>query len=333
MTIDSVAMDQDAFGDLIDRTKLDMRFGNPKFLHDFWSKQSPPVEKFKANGLSYSFYVYPELARLINEIHQQHNNAHTTGKHLVIGCGGTQLVMAALWAFKYNNKVTNIYTGSDYYYCRFQQMVDLLGMTLNDPYGKQSAVLLTIPNNPDGDTISESYYPFEIHDLVYNWTQYGVTKKYDKDIMIFGLSKATGHAGVRFGWALVEDRKIADLMNSYVEFTTGGASSVAQERAINILSHVIKDRTVFSFATRCLMSRWEIITQFEVKSNKFTIENKTHGMFLWLKNADGCDILQEANIAGVNGKFFGATEQHRRINMGCSASEFKEFTDRLRKVL
>lgn len=65
------------------------------------------------------------------------------------------------------------------------------------------------PNNPDGTIreavlakVNRSAEGKLIHDLAYYWPQYTpITGAADHDIMLFTLSKCTGHAGSRIGWA------------------------------------------------------------------------------------------------------------------------------------
>jgi len=64
--------------------------------------------------------------------------------------------------------------------------------------------LVTSPNNPDGQlkkAILQGQYVKTIHDLAYYWPHFTpITQPaVDEDLMIFTLSKLTGHAGSRFG--------------------------------------------------------------------------------------------------------------------------------------
>jgi L-tryptophan--pyruvate aminotransferase len=63
--------------------------------------------------------------------------------------------------------------------------------------------IVTSPNNPCGSIREKAVwgdYGFVVHDLAYYWPQYTpIVEALDHDIMIFSLSKATGHAGLRLG--------------------------------------------------------------------------------------------------------------------------------------
>lgn len=63
--------------------------------------------------------------------------------------------------------------------------------------------LVTSPNNPDGQlkkAVLRGQYVKTIHDLAYYWPHYTpILEPADEDLMIFTISKLTGHAGSRFG--------------------------------------------------------------------------------------------------------------------------------------
>lgn len=64
--------------------------------------------------------------------------------------------------------------------------------------------LVCSPNNPDGSirkAVLNSKNGKTIHDLAYYWPQYTpITGAVDHDIMLFSVSKSTGHAGTRLGY-------------------------------------------------------------------------------------------------------------------------------------
>ena len=64
--------------------------------------------------------------------------------------------------------------------------------------------LVCSPNNPDGairEAVLSSASGVAVHDLAYYWPQYtAITRRADHDIMLFTVSKSTGHAGTRIGY-------------------------------------------------------------------------------------------------------------------------------------
>ena len=62
---------------------------------------------------------------------------------------------------------------------------------------------VTSPNNPDGQLMKaavQGNYAKAIYDHAYFWPHFtAIPAPADEDLMIFTLSKLTGHAGSRFG--------------------------------------------------------------------------------------------------------------------------------------
>jgi L-tryptophan--pyruvate aminotransferase len=69
--------------------------------------------------------------------------------------------------------------------------------------GDSHIEMVCSPNNPDGairDAVLSSEHGKAVHDLVYYWPQYTpITGPAAHDIMLFTMSKTTGHAGTRLG--------------------------------------------------------------------------------------------------------------------------------------
>ena len=75
-----------------------------------------------------------------------------------------------------------------------------------------------------------------MHDLAYYWPHFTpITEPKSEDVMLFTLSKLTGHAGTRVGWAFVRDERVAEEMRAFVATTSLGVPHDAQLRASSIL--------------------------------------------------------------------------------------------------
>lgn len=72
---------------------------------------------------------------------------------------------------------------------------------IND--GEEVIEFVTSPNNPDGKlkkAVLEGPNVKTIYDHAYYWPHFSaIPAPADEDLMIFTLSKLTGHAGSRFG--------------------------------------------------------------------------------------------------------------------------------------
>jgi aspartate/methionine/tyrosine aminotransferase len=56
----------------------------------------------------------------------------------------------------------------------------------------------------------------------------GATQNTRCDVMVYSMSKLTGHAGTRFGWALIKDRKLFESATDVMVDLTLGISVDAQ---------------------------------------------------------------------------------------------------------
>lgn len=81
----------------------------------------------------------------------------------------------------------------------FKWAGDALSFDKEGPYIE----LVTSPSNPDGNVRRSVVNRSEgilIHDLAYYWPQYTpITSLADHELMLFTVSKSTGHAGMRIG--------------------------------------------------------------------------------------------------------------------------------------
>ncbi|CAI8583374.1 unnamed protein product [Vicia faba] len=59
------------------------------------------------------------------------------------------------------------------------------------------------------------------------------------DLTLFTVSKSTGHAGMRIGWALVKDLEVAKKMTKFIELNTIGISKDSQLRASKVIKIVL----------------------------------------------------------------------------------------------
>lgn len=64
------------------------------------------------------------------------------------------------------------------------------------------------PNNPDGslrEAVSQGPLARAIYDHAYYWPHFtAIPAPADEDVMIFTISKLTGHAGSRFGYESID---------------------------------------------------------------------------------------------------------------------------------
>lgn len=312
----------------VSSTVLNMEWGNPAFLYPIWN-HVPEEDILSIRPGDYHFGSDDDLKNLILELHFKTHDFDSSNYDVVIGNGATQVLQAALWALGEIDVEGPLRVSAVRpYYPRFPDIVKLAGGKWTTDY--PNVAIVTSPNNPDGefqDPPNVHSLKHIIHDYSYNWLTYtDFPERLNKNIMVFSLAKATGHADMRIGWALVRksmrnSKKIKHLMETNIEYSTGGVSKQSQEAAFSVLATVSDHyEQFFSGAMEKLRGRWERIEEIE-ENLPFTITNAS-GMFIWaegkcpkkLKSKDGFDF------GILDGSMF-------RLNIGCDDDIFNAFID------
>ncbi|XP_068638097.1 tryptophan aminotransferase-related protein 2-like isoform X2 [Aristolochia californica] len=310
------------------------------------------------------WFLEPEFAEEVHKLHKFVGNAETKGRHVVVGNGSTQLFQAALYALSPPDASEPMSVVSAVpYYSSYALITDFLKSGLykwrGDAYTFKSDTpyieMVTSPNNPDG-FIRQSVINKEggktVHDLAYYWPQYTpITEPADYDVMLFTVSKSTGHAGIRIGWALVKDSEVARKMAKFIELNTIGVSKDSQLRVAKILrtvreGHEIGMDKFFDYGRRLMSERWDKLREV-VKSNaifslpEFPSEHckffgdmcTSHPAFAWLKcegEIEDCEaLLKSHKILTRGGKHFGEDPKYVRISMLDRHEVFALFIERL----
>jgi L-tryptophan--pyruvate aminotransferase len=296
--------------------QIDMAWGSPAFLSSYWEVNKINVDKVKKKK-SYSFGSRARLKNRIKRLHKKVGNAETKNAHIVIAAGATQILLGLMCVLREQNPKIKSAWAKPPHFSRFPKLADFAKL---DWFNTEVVIKITSnPNNPDNSISDE--IDSTILDLCYNWPQYtDQVKNYNHPIMVFSLSKATGHASTRIGWAIIQDKKLAKALETYIELSTGGLSIDAQIRAEKVIEHQLDaDYTVFSHGKHVLDERWKIINKLH-SENKLPFEViNSSGMFLWAKG------LCPPHISKIKGSDLKATDEFFRLNVGCGQTEFDEF--------
>ncbi|KAK1433841.1 hypothetical protein QVD17_10759 [Tagetes erecta] len=356
---------------------INLDHGDPTMYETFWKQKGEETTVVTSSWQHISYFsdiknvcwfLEPGLVSAITRLHKVVGNAVTEGRHIVVGTGSSQLYQAALYALSPPNTSTpmNVVSAAPYY-SSYPLMTDYLKSGLHkwagDAYtfNKEEPYieLVTSPNNPDGFTrqdVVKGDKGILIHDLAYYWPQYTpILSPADYDIMLFTVSKSTGHAGTRIGWALVKDREIAKKMTTFIEINTIGVSKDSQIRAAKILEAVSDScnqkeaESFFDYSYKLMAERWKKIKAAVNKTQLFSLPNfpqetcsfsgRTFGQlpaFAWLKceEVDDCEsFLRRHKILTRGGKHFGASTKYVRISMLSRESEFNLLTERLPAII
>nr|XP_028965220.1 tryptophan aminotransferase-related protein 4-like isoform X2 [Malus domestica] len=353
--------------------------GDPYFLEPFWTKHASKSAVLVA-GWHRMSYVFPdqsrisaELERHIREIHTIVGNAVTEGRYIVFGAGSTQLLNAAVNALSTSNNFNSSpssVVASIPYYSLYQMQTEFF-RSMDYMFQGDAALLqntsdatknvvefVTSPNNPDGQlkkAIFEGPNAKAIYDRVYYWPHFtAIPAPADDDLMIFTISKLTGHAGTRFGWALVKDESVYQRMTQHILMSSLGISRDAQLRALKLLNVVLETggREIFEFGYHTLKKRWENLTNILSLSNRFTLQKfepkycnffknirDPSPAYAWVKcereeDKDCYEVLkQEANVYGRPGAEFGAEDRYVRLTLLRNQDDFDLLLQRLNQLV
>ncbi|CAN6349827.1 unnamed protein product [Urochloa humidicola] len=351
---------------------LNLELGDPTMYEAFWrdevgARAATVIRGWEAtsyfsDAAALCWFLDPGLEREVRRLHRVVGNAAADadgGYHLVVGTGATQLYQAAMYALSISSPPRRDHqpvpvVSPAPYYSSYPPQTDLQRSGLyrwagdaNTFAGGECIELVCSPNNPDGAIREAVTSGRPIHDLVYYWPQYTpITGPAAHDIMLFTVSKVTGHAGTRLGWALVKDREVARKMVYFVDRSTIGVSKESQLRATKILG-VVSDAyeaapagggapvpRLFDFARRRMEERWRTLRATVAASGgAFSLPEETAGYcnfnrrtvtscpaFAWLRcekaGVEDCaEFLAGHKIVARGGEQFGGDARCVRINM------------------
>ncbi|KAK4767880.1 hypothetical protein SAY87_003021 [Trapa incisa] len=362
-----------------DETIINLDHGNPTMYEKYWQQMGDRTTvvisgwqftSYFSDIKNLCWFLEPELAEEIIRLHRVVGNAITNGYHIVIGTGSSQLFQAALYALSSDATEPVSVVSAAPYYSSYPVITDCLKSGLYKWEGDARAFdktgpyieLVTSPNNPDGfvrQSVVNRSGGILIHDFAYYWPQYTpITAPADYDLMLFTISKSSGHAGMRIGWALVKDEIVARKMVKYIEVNTIGVSKDSQLRASKVLrvisdgsglAHRFEGETFFGFSHRDMELRWYLLREAVNKSEIFSLPDFTPEFcnywsrvfeplpaFAWLKCGDGIEdcetFLRGHKIWTRSGRYFGVSPSFVRISMLDRDPTFNLFVKRLSRI-
>ncbi|GAB2249049.1 hypothetical protein Droror1_Dr00012408 [Drosera rotundifolia] len=357
---------------------INLDHGDPTMYEKFWrlagDKATVMIPGWQA--MSYfsdpakvCWFLEPKLEKEIIRMHSIVENAVTDDHYVVVGTGSTQLFQAALYALALKDWVEPIsVVSATPYYSFHRQVIDYAKSGLYkwagdaDSFSEEGPYIeiVTSPNNPDGvmrlPRVNRSGGML-IHDFAYYWPQYTpITYVADHDLMLFTVSKSSGHAGMRVGWALVKDKEVAKRMTKYIELNSIGVSKDSQLRAAKILQ-VISDGSeeargieaglnLFEISYYQMAERWELLRQAAKDSELFSLPElpstfcnylkrsfKSQPAFAWMKcegEIQDCEtFLRDHKILTRSGRHFGMSPKYVRISVLDRDDNFHLFIKRL----
>ncbi|KAF6149486.1 hypothetical protein GIB67_011387 [Kingdonia uniflora] len=355
----------------LDGCIADADSGDPLFLEPFWMKNAASSAVVVAgwHRMSYSFRdshtrTSNELENHIRLLHAVIGNAVTEGRYIVIGVGSTQLLSAAVHALSPNGSASpaKLYKAQTKYFnsedSKWQGDTSLWenSTSLSKNTTDTSATFVefvTSPNNPDGKlmkAVLDGSSVKTIYDHAYYWPHFtAIEAPADENVMIFTLSKVTGHAGSRFGWAVVKDKDVYERIAQYINLNILVATHDTQLRALKLLSVALKGggKELFGFGYKAMRHRWKKLSRSLSKSSRFSLQNlepmyctyfeEVTGpspAYAWLKcereeDKDCHEVLKSAGIIGREGSVFGAESRYVRLSLLKGQDDFDWLLERI----
>ncbi|GLU12669.1 hypothetical protein SLE2022_293310 [Rubroshorea leprosula] len=357
---------------------INLDHGDPTMYETFWRRMGDRTTIVISGWQTMSYFsdignlcwfLEPEFAQQIIRLHKVVGNAVTENRHIVVGTGSSQLFQAALYALSPMDATDPISVVSAApYYSSYPLITDCLKSGLHKWAGDARSFnksgpyieLITSPNNPDGfvrHSVVNQSEGMLVHDLAYYWPQYTpITSPADYELMLFTVSKCTGHAGTRIGWALVKDEQVARKMVKFIELSTIGVSKDSQLRAAQVLkvasdsceSHE-ESGSFFDYSYQLMAKRWKQLTEAVQQPGLFSMPDippqfcsfykkifKPQPAFAWVKcegEIHDCEgFFRENKILVRSGKHFGDSPKLVRINMLDREQIFEAFVRRIQMI-
>lgn len=313
---------------------IDLRIGNPDLIIELFQQglaHDPVVTTIMSGMPYYKEGPLPIIVEQIKKLHEKyHPNLLTPNSQIVIGSGASQLISAF---FALNKRA---YVQTPYWFrtplLAAKQKSEMIEFALS----ANDVNLVTYPNNPDGalvlSTSEKTWY-----DAVYLWPWYfdsaeEYTKATEslvnikKTSTIFTLSKMTGHCGVRFGWAIIEDAKIARTLNEYMEFESGGLGYDTQIKAKAVMESLLQEESwqeELLTVQSILAERKQTLKHLcDKKEWSYT---PSAGMFAWVTTkSNAIEEFKEMGVLGTCGSKSGGKINQIRLNLAVNESEWEQ---------
>ncbi|KAJ0501396.1 putative alliinase, EGF-like domain, pyridoxal phosphate-dependent transferase, major [Helianthus annuus] len=303
----------------------DANSGDPIYLEPFWMQNAADTTVVISgwHRMSYEYDDDPmmstELDKYIRKLHSIAGNAITQDRYIVFGVGSSQLLSAAVYALssEISSSPSNVLASIPFYHLykdqtrffnseNFLFRGDTSSWKSNNSTDNMDVIeFVTSPTNPGGELKKAVLGGKTIYDHAYFWPQFTpIPGPSDHDLMIFSLSKLTGHAGTRFGyiyncvcssrsfllkidfvlnnlyvdnrWAIIKDKDVYEKVLNYIYLANAGISKDTQLRVLKVLKVAIKEdgKPFFEFAYNKMKDRWDRLAFVFSNSTRFSIQQR-----------------------------------------------------------
>ncbi|OEL21345.1 Alliin lyase [Dichanthelium oligosanthes] len=354
---------------------------DPMFLEPYWMRHAAGSAVVVPGWHRLSYFATDgqfqsvELEKHIRRLHRAVGNAIVDGKHVVFGTGSMKLINALVYALSQDGSTAasppaGVVATAPYYpaYRRQTMMFDgreykwegTTARWVNVSRNASSSTFIEFvasPNNPDsllrkpvlGGASSKA-----IVDHTYYWPHFThIPAPADEDVMLFSASKLSGHAGSRFGWALIRDETVAKRANYYLQESSLGESRDTQLRMLRIIKVILANlrgkEDIFAFGHQVMRTRWRRLNAVMSKSRRISLQkipshqycnyfNRTREPSPGVSTStprskmcirDSYNALLKANIITHSGVGSEASRRHTRVSLVKSQDDFDVLLERL----
>ena len=360
--------------------------GTPYIFEEYWVRHPEArTSILPSYHIGYG-YRLPRLERAIRSLHKMVGNAEVDGREIVIGIGSTELISAAMYALSgelRDSSSTPTATASVWsqspFYSGYKMPATFFdakpfewaveshdagdhGLRVPEATATRPVIeLVTSPNNPDGHTrepaVSPGPHSRYVLDHAYLWPHFTAiprtpTAHGNDTIALFTLSKMTGHASTRIGWAICSNPIHAAKLTQFINTVTFGSPRENQLRAIAALEHANAHHgEIFTFARNLMLSRWQRLEEIFEGQSAYRLEPREAASYdsfseaegyepspayAWVELVGGGDAaaaMAAAGITGRSGAEFGASPAFVRLELLMREETFGLLADKLRAML
>lgn len=307
----------------------------------------------------------PRLEKAVRGLHALVGNAVTSGRHIVVGVGSYELLVAAVHAFTSVSSIQPPHFPTVRARSPHWKWPSVSLSVMDGPFPFSSGIctngtvaieLVTSPNNPDSQLrVKETSAPFTIFDHAYYWPQFVGTETtaYDNDsISTFSLAKVAGLASTRIGWAFTSNATLVQAMNTYTFLKRLTLPIDAQLKAVVALEHIIQtDGALIRQARVLMLRRWADINAIFTSCSDWRHESHSNIIgrdvfsgndryrstpaHLWIIRLDGSNAqlhLREAGIGSNSGTGFFAGLNFARLTLMQREHDFVSLMNKFKKM-
>ncbi|ONK76583.1 uncharacterized protein A4U43_C03F29820 [Asparagus officinalis] len=268
--------------------------GDPVYLEPYWQRHAASSAVLVSGWHRMSYrttggnFISVELENHVRGLHRAVGNAVVDGRFIVFGTGSMQLINALVYALSPDSAGDGSVSparvvASVPFYPAYKTQTEIFDSRENEWEGITSKWLnssnenfiefVTSPNNPDGLLKSSVLRGSSvIYDHCYYWPHYtAIPAPADEDIMMFSISKSSGHASSRFGWVLLKDEKLYKKALTYMRYSVMGVSRDTQLRMLKIIKVILKEvrgkEDIFMFGYETMREKWKRLNKLVSSSN------------------------------------------------------------------